>query len=62
MVGGWVATAIMEAKSYNLPEKKEERGAYIAKFKQEIKTNAVLKKIRGEIKELCKDFSVPGIE
>ena len=61
-VGEWISRAIMEGKSYRLPEKKEERAAYIAKAKQEIKSNANLKKIHEEIKELCKNFPVPGIE
>ena len=61
-VGEWVAKAIMEAKSYKLPENKADRAAYIAKFKEEIKKNPTLKKIREEIKELCKNFPVPGIE
>ncbi len=61
-VGEWVAKAIMEAKSYKLPENKADRAVYIAKFKEEIRKNSTLKKICGEIKELCKDFPVPGIE
>lgn len=61
-VGKWIAQAIMEVKHHKLPEKKEERGTYIANFKKEIKTNENLKKIHEEIKELCKNFPVPGIE
>ena len=61
-VGEWIAAAIFEVKSYHLPEKKEERGTYIAKFKKDIAANENLKKIRAEIKELCKNFPVPGIE
>ncbi|MDE2312195.1 MAG: serine hydroxymethyltransferase [Patescibacteria group bacterium] len=61
-VGDWIARALEQIKSYRLPEKKEERAAYINKFKVEIKNNLRLKEIRGEIKDLCKNFPVPGIE
>lgn len=61
-VGEWVSKAIMEVKNYKLPEAKEERVSYIAKFKKDIAGNQTLKQIRGEIKELCKNFPVPGIE
>lgn len=62
LVGKWIARAIDEIKQYQLPEKKEERNTYIAKFKQEIKSNSAIKAIREEIKELCKNFPVPGID
>jgi len=61
-VGEWIAKAIMEVKNYKLPNAKEERGAYIAKFKTDIAANESLKKIREEIKDLCKNFPVPGIK
>jgi len=60
-VGEWIAKAIMKVKDCKLPAK-EERSAYLAKFKKDIAGNENLKKIRQEIKELCKDFPVPGIE
>lgn len=60
-VGEWIAKAIMEARLYRLPEKKEERASYISKFKKEIAVNETLKNIRAEIKEFCKNFPVPGI-
>ncbi len=61
-VGQWIAAAIQEVSNYKLPENKEERPNYIAKFKQEISSNTKLEKIREEIKELCKNFPVPGIQ
>lgn len=60
-IGEWIAKAIMEVKDYKLPEK-EERVAYISKFKKEIAANENLKKIHQEVKNLCKGFPVPGIE
>ncbi|MDR3642515.1 MAG: serine hydroxymethyltransferase [Candidatus Doudnabacteria bacterium] len=61
-VGKWIASAIMEAKDYQLPGVKEDRSPYLSKFKKEIKGNETLKKIREEIKQFTKDFPVPGIE
>jgi len=61
-IGEWIAKAIMEVKGHKLPDSKEERTAYIAKFKTEIAANENLKKIRNEIRELCKKFPVPGIQ
>jgi glycine hydroxymethyltransferase len=60
-IGGWIAQAIMEVKNYKLPEK-EQRVAYIAQFKKDIATNEALQKIHLEVKDLCKNFPVPGIE
>jgi glycine hydroxymethyltransferase len=61
-VGQWIAKALNEVKGYKLPEAKEERLAYIVKFKEEIRNNSTISKIRGEVKELCLQFPVPGIE
>lgn len=61
-IGEWIAKAILEVKGYQLPDKKEERNAYIAKFKTELAGNVNIKKIRQEVKDLCKNFPVPGIE
>ncbi len=61
-VGEWVARVIKNISHYKLPAAKEERAAYINKFKKEIKDNPELKKIRAEIKELTVNFPVPGIE
>ncbi len=61
-IGEWIARAIMEMKDCKLPEKKEERSAYIAQFKKDVAANAAIKKIREEVRELCKNFPVPGIE
>lgn len=61
-VGQWIARALEQIKSYRLPEVKEERSAYLSKFKKEIKQNEELKKIREEIKKFSEKFPVPGIE
>jgi glycine hydroxymethyltransferase len=61
-IGEWIAKAIMEVKNYKLPEAKEQKTAYISKFKEELKANQEIKNIREEVKNLCKNFPVPGIE
>jgi glycine hydroxymethyltransferase len=60
-IGQWIARAIMEVKNYKLPDK-EERVTYISKFKKDIATNETLQKIHQEVKDLCKNFPVPGIK
>lgn len=60
-IGKWIATAIMEVKNSKLPEKKEDRAAYISQFKKDLENNQALKDIHAEIRELCKNFPVPGI-
>lgn len=60
-VGEWIIRAIKEIKDYRLPEGKEKRALYIKEAKEKIKTNQNLLKIKEEIKELTKNFPVPGI-
>ncbi len=60
-VGAWIARTAKAVAQYKLPEGKEERLAYLEKFKKEVATNAELKKIREEIREFCKNYPVPGI-
>lgn len=60
-VADWIVKVLTEIKDCKLPEK-EERAAYIAKFKADIAQNQNLKTIREEIAEFCKPFPVPGIE
>ncbi|OGC50832.1 hypothetical protein A2716_02245 [candidate division WWE3 bacterium RIFCSPHIGHO2_01_FULL_40_23] len=61
-IGKWVASVIREAEKYKLPEGKDERAAYLKKFRRDIAKNKNLLKIREEIKKLCKRFPVPGID
>ena len=59
-VGDWIARAIKVAGSYHLPDGKDERGSYLAKFKSEIVSVPELTKIRDEVREFCKGFPVPA--
>lgn len=61
-IGAWIATILKEVAAYRLPEGKEGRADYISKFKDDLEKNAIIKKVKQEIKELCKKFPVPGIE
>jgi glycine hydroxymethyltransferase len=58
LIAEWIATIIKEIKGYSLPEGKDERVKYINMFREEIKKNRVIKKIRKEVLELCKKFPV----
>jgi glycine hydroxymethyltransferase len=55
-IGKWMADVINEVKDYNLPDDKEERKEYLAKFASEIKGNEVINRVRDEIVELCSKF------
>ena len=58
LIADWIAKVVNEIKKYQLPEGKEERKEYLKIFKQEIKGNGLIKKIRGEVLELCQKFPV----
>lgn len=57
-IAQWISQVANEIKEYQLPETKEERKEYLKKFKQEVKENETIKKIKGEVLELCKEFPV----
>lgn len=46
-------------KRYRLPEKKEERKEYIAKFEKEMEKNKEIKRIRQEVRKLAIRFPIP---
>ncbi len=56
LIASWIAQVVNEVKGCQLPENKDERAAYIKKFKQDISKNQQLAKIRGQVMELCKKF------
>ncbi|MBI3051461.1 serine hydroxymethyltransferase [Candidatus Woesearchaeota archaeon] len=53
-----MAAVIDETRQYQLPEKKEERTAYIANFKKEIQANPRIMGTRQRVKELCSGFEL----
>lgn len=56
LIANWIVHVINEVKDYQLPENKDERTVYLKKFREEITNNAVIKKVRQEVLELCKQF------
>ena len=56
LIAGWIAQIIREVARYQLSENKDERVAYIRKFKQEISRNELVEKTRNQIVELCRKF------
>lgn len=55
-IAKWIAQVVELVKDYELPQERKERSSFIKKFRQEIKDNAELKKIRVEVKELATKF------
>ena len=55
-IGDLMARAIMEVKSNELPEDRDERNAYLKKYKADIKSNQEIKSIREGVLEICNRF------
>ena len=58
-IGGVILEVINLLKAYRLPEKKEERKDYIAKFEKEMKANKKLMEIRLRVKKVALRFPIP---
>jgi len=58
-IGQKILQVIEILKKYHLPEKKEERGKYIAQFEEEIEKNPLIKKLRVEVKKVALKFPIP---
>ncbi len=55
----WLAIVIKEtAPKYELPEDKEKRSEYLARFRSELGQNAVIDKVKREVQELCRQFPI----
>lgn len=61
-VGSWIVRALNQIKNYRLPEEKEAKADYLKTFRNEMKANKELQKIKEEIRIFCQDFPVPGIK
>ncbi len=59
-VGEFIARAIHAVAEHRLPDGKEARTAYLARFKTELSENTILRALREEVREFCKDFPVPA--
>jgi glycine hydroxymethyltransferase len=59
IIGKWIFEAIKEVSDSRLPADKEERIAYLNKFRQSVAKNKTLAKIRADVKTLCLRFPLP---
>lgn len=59
-IAEWISRVVGEIKDYNLPA--TNRAAFLAEFEKTIIENPLIKKTSEEVKQLCKNFPVPGIE
>lgn len=55
-IGKLIAQVVYEVGNYKLPDDKEERSAYLKKFREEIKNNETIKAVRNHVLELCGRF------
>ncbi len=55
-IADWIYRVFEEMKEYKFPKIKEYRVKVLEKFKKDVKQNKELKKIREEVRELCKEF------
>ena len=56
IIGRWIAEIIKEVKDYSMPDEKERRREYLAKFNKDVEKNEKINKIRSEVAGLCKKF------
>ena len=61
-IGQWIAEVIKAVKDYQFYPDKEKRTAELEKFRKELKGNVTIKRIKEEVRRLCVNFPVPGIE
>ncbi len=57
-VGAMIARVINDVKGYQLPESKEERAAYLEKFRRELDERQEIKDVRKEVLDLCSNFTL----
>ena len=55
-IAEWIAQVVELVKEYQLPEERKERSAFIKEFRQKIKNNQKLLKIRQEVIVMAKKF------
>ena len=60
--GQLIAMVVKEFAKIEMPDTKEERNVTVKKFKEEIKNNDFIKKIRQEVNDMASKFPVPGID
>lgn len=59
LIGIWIGDILKEVSDVKLPDTKEKRSDYLNKFRIRVGKNPKLKKIRQDIKTLCRRFPLP---
>lgn len=60
-IGAWIRAVYKEITAFTLPGDKAARFATFKEFRKIIKNSPIIAGIKGEVKELCDNFPVPGI-
>ncbi len=60
-IAQFIIRVLEEIKGYNIPEVQSERRDFIKKFRETMKKNRNLLKIKEEVKNFATEFPVPGI-
>jgi glycine hydroxymethyltransferase len=59
-IAEWIAVVGDAIKEFRLPDGREERGSVLRNFRQAIQADRRLEALRGDVRELCLKFPVPG--
>lgn len=60
IIGKWISEIVFEIREFSLPEK-EKRREYMIEFREKLKKNQNILRIKKEVKELCSKFPLyPG--
>ena len=61
-VGKWISEIIKAVSNYEYYNDKAKRQQEIQKFRMELPTNEVIKRVKKEVNDFCSKFPVPGID
>ncbi len=59
-IAEWIALVGDVVKAFRLPEDREERGVVLRSFRRTIQDDRRLEALRGDVREVCLKFPVPG--
>ncbi len=59
-IAEWIALVGDVVKTFRLPEDREERGVVLRSFRRTIQDDRRLEALRGDVREFCLKFPVPG--
>jgi len=61
-IASWIKEVIWQVKDYEIPRQKENISQVLRKFREDIRDNKVIGDIAGQVRKLCSEFPVPGID